>query len=205
MASHPPPNDSKRDRARETVRSGMRWVKQALQPPSSPRIVSRRSPSPAPPRDPSQIVTSRPISRPVLDVTGHVAQPSTEGNATILAGTYVSSPKSGACDQLKETRQAAWSRLEMALQALEKGSRAFPPLKSAVSELLACLDIIKVGDDSHSMVERYDQMNIQVAASNRRECQDLAADLTITVNTLEEYMDELKLEDRNGILARIAS
>ena len=41
----------------------------------------------------------------------------------------------------------AWRGLETALRVLEKSADAFPPLKSAVGGLVACLDVVQV---SHS-------------------------------------------------------
>ncbi len=38
----------------------------------------------------------------------------------------------------------AWKGLETALRLLEKSAGAFPPLKSAVSGLVACLDLTQV-------------------------------------------------------------
>ena len=39
---------------------------------------------------------------------------------------------------------AAWSGLETALRLLNKSADAFPPLKSAVGGLLACIDLAEV-------------------------------------------------------------
>jgi len=48
-------------------------------------------------------------------------------------------------DKLKKAWGVTWSGLETALRLLEKSADAFPPLKSAVGGLVACLDLTQVG------------------------------------------------------------
>ena len=47
---------------------------------------------------------------------------------------------------LVKAGSVAWKGLETALRLLEKSSGAFPPLKSAVGILVACLDLTEVND-----------------------------------------------------------
>jgi len=47
-------------------------------------------------------------------------------------------------DKIKKAWGVTWSTLEAALRLLEKSADAFPPLKSAVSGLVACLDLAQV-------------------------------------------------------------
>ena len=54
---------------------------------------------------------------------------------------FHTTPTSG----LVKARSVAWKGLETALRLLEKSADAFPPLKSAVGGLLACLDLFEVG------------------------------------------------------------
>jgi hypothetical protein len=53
-----------------------------------------------------------------------------------------------AASELSEVWNVARSGLEVALRALEKSADAFPPLKFAVSGLVACLDVIQASYDS---------------------------------------------------------
>jgi hypothetical protein len=55
-----------------------------------------------------------------------------------------SDPERNTSDKLKKAWGVAWSGLETALRFLEKSADAFPPLKSAVGGLVACLDLAQV-------------------------------------------------------------
>jgi hypothetical protein len=55
-------------------------------------------------------------------------------------------PTTSAFQNAKEVGSVAWTGLETALRVLKESSDVFPPLKSAVSGLLACLDILQVGN-----------------------------------------------------------
>jgi hypothetical protein len=48
-------------------------------------------------------------------------------------------------DKLKKALGVTWSGLQTALRLLERSADAFPPLKSAVGGLVACLDLAQVG------------------------------------------------------------
>jgi hypothetical protein len=56
-----------------------------------------------------------------------------------------SHPEPNTSDKLKKAWGVTWSGLETALRLLEKSADAFPPLKSAVGGLVACLDLAQVG------------------------------------------------------------
>ncbi|KAB5589183.1 hypothetical protein CTheo_7381 [Ceratobasidium theobromae] len=73
-------------------------------------------------------------------------------------------------DKAKETGHTAWATLESTLQLLERSSDAFPPLKSAVAELVGCLDII------------------QTAAGNSQDYTNLASQFADMAKTLNQYM-----------------
>ena len=53
-------------------------------------------------------------------------------------------PDNGASGKYKEGFSVAWHGLETVLRVLEKSADAFPPLKSAVGGLVACLDVVQV-------------------------------------------------------------
>ena len=55
-----------------------------------------------------------------------------------------SRPEPNTSDELKKAWGVTWSVLETALRLLAKSADAFPPLKSAVSGLVACLDLAQV-------------------------------------------------------------
>jgi hypothetical protein len=59
----------------------------------------------------------------------------------------VANPKHTALGKAKKAGKAAWTGLEGALNALHITSKVFPPLQSAVGEVIACLDIVQVGHD----------------------------------------------------------
>jgi len=53
-------------------------------------------------------------------------------------------PGTSLPEKYKEGLNIAWHGLETALRVLEKSADAFPPLKSAVGGLIACLDVVQV-------------------------------------------------------------
>ena len=53
-------------------------------------------------------------------------------------------PGNNYSDKLVKAGSVAWSGLDTGLRLLEKSADAFPPLKSAVAGLLACLDLFEV-------------------------------------------------------------
>ena len=56
-----------------------------------------------------------------------------------------SHPVPTTSDKLKKAWDVKWSALETALRLLAKSADVFPPLKSAVCGLVACLDLAQVG------------------------------------------------------------
>jgi hypothetical protein len=54
-------------------------------------------------------------------------------------------PELNTSDKLKKAWGVKWSALETALRLLAKSADVFPPLKSAVCALVACLDLAQVG------------------------------------------------------------
>ncbi|CAE7228049.1 unnamed protein product [Rhizoctonia solani] len=85
----------------------------------------------------------------------------------------------------KQSAISPWDQLTYSLRALENGIEWFPTLKSAVGEMVGCLDLV------------------QKAASNRRDYKELVLELRSMADTLNEYVDELGSEP-NGSIANIA-
>ncbi|KAB5595640.1 Vegetative incompatibility protein HET-E-1 [Ceratobasidium theobromae] len=182
MSSRPPPDDPPRKGVRSIIQGGFLRVKQALKPsrlsrsPSPANLSRPFSPSlPVPPNPPAAITpqgTQSPSSHPT-------PPPIAGANVTSSSPSTVSSPKPGKLD-------ITWSALEKALQVLEKNLGIFPPLKSAVGELVSCLDII------------------QGAAENSKDYELLAGELRAMAETLNEYVGELGSEGTGGSIARVA-
>ena len=76
-------------------------------------------------------------SQPQGDELSTSDQPSQPSSSTRPGNNY--------SDALVKARSVACYGLETALRLLEKSADAFPPLKSAVGGLLACLDLFEVG------------------------------------------------------------
>ncbi|CAE6513127.1 unnamed protein product [Rhizoctonia solani] len=81
---------------------------------------------------------------------------------------------------------AAWDRLISSLSAFESSAGLFPPLKSAVGELIGCLDAV------------------EAAASNRTDYEELTSELQSMADMLNQYAGELDSEFSNGSIANIA-
>jgi len=96
-----------------------------------------------------------------------------------------------------------WSALETALRLLEKSADAFPPLKSAVGGLVACLDLAQVGYGYGFTVLCLVKFPLQVVGENHEEYEKLATEFTNTANTLAPYVTKLIAEDVGDSVERI--
>ncbi|KAG8680545.1 hypothetical protein FRC11_002323, partial [Ceratobasidium sp. 423] len=126
-----------------------------LGPPSSPT-----SPSESPTHDPTTQFQP-----------GNIRQepaPAIPMNLVHLASSIQPVPKSAT------TQSDAWRAFGTALKTLEAGIGIFPPLKTAVSELLECT------------------MHIQVSEQNRQKYDQLASDLVDLVQTLQTHLPDSK-------------
>ena len=99
---------------------------------------------------------------PLLSVLPPVANPANKvGQTPVVVGNRsedailptsdpsskqsASDPERNTSDKLKKAWGVTWSGLETMLRLLEKSAEAFPPLKSALGGLVACLDLAQVG------------------------------------------------------------
>ncbi|KIM51846.1 hypothetical protein SCLCIDRAFT_12017 [Scleroderma citrinum Foug A] len=79
----------------------------------------------------------------------------------------------------------AWKGLETALRLLERSADAFPPLKSAIGGLVACLDLT------------------QAVVENGKEYENLANELKTMAETLAPYVSKLVESDAGDQIAHI--
>lgn len=114
------------------------------------------------------------------------------------------SPAAPSTGKLREARRVVWSGLEKALRLLEQSSDAFPPLRSAVGALVECLDIVQVSNGHPSLAANCNRCNLQAAATNDQDYEELTLELTTMASTLNRYMSELGSEDPSDSIARIA-
>ncbi|KAF8600573.1 hypothetical protein BDV93DRAFT_510761 [Ceratobasidium sp. AG-I] len=167
--------------------------------PTSPHLrdtsassVDLRPPPTTLPRSPSQLVVTQPASLVAPIVGARVTVPTSADANPALTVTKpgaqsapISEPSAG--DKLKKAGETAWVVLKLALDALEKSSDAFPPLKSAVAAFNACLSIV------------------ENAAANRDDYENIANELRTMVDTVGEYAKEFAEEDKNGSIRNIIS
>jgi len=81
--------------------------------------------------------TPHPSSQQSEDAILPTSDPSSKQSASVTGRN--------TSDKLKKAWRVTWSGLQTALRLLEKSANAFPPLQSAVSGLVACLDLAQVG------------------------------------------------------------
>ncbi|KAF4613911.1 hypothetical protein D9613_008174 [Agrocybe pediades] len=93
---------------------------------------------------------------------------------------------------LKDSAKTAWKALETALRVLEKSADVFPPLKSTVGGLIACLDLAKVLTNSAKNV-----------TGNQEEYVKLAKELEEMADTLRPHASQLAAADDGGSIALI--
>ncbi|KAK2464504.1 hypothetical protein APHAL10511_003483 [Amanita phalloides] len=100
-------------------------------------------------------------------------------------------PRSEECSTSQQSAlvkagSIAWKGLETALRLLERSADAFPPLKSAVSGLVACLDLT------------------QAVVENHKEYERLANELKTLAEMLAPYVSKLVESDARDQMAHIA-
>lgn len=164
MSEHRRSERSKSHAFRDTLGRSFSRVKNAItrsSRPSSPHpgglaalLVDMQSPSPMKSQTTDQINDVQPTSHQMQDVD--MQSPGSLVPTISPASTAVNTASSAitrpiAVDTLKEAGNTAWTSLETALRVLEKSMDAFPPLKSAVGELVTCLDVIQVSSRSRSV------------------------------------------------------
>lgn len=158
MSSPPPTQGSKRHRVHDAVQQNVRRVRRAFRPSPGPRSCSPLESSAAPPhtQSPSHI----PPEGPSLTISTHLTQRQTPGATQLIAGSstpsantsqvsatvtsHTTNPGPSTLKKLKNARKTAWAGLETALRALGRSADEFPPLRSAVDSLVACLDVVQV-------------------------------------------------------------
>jgi len=138
MASPPPPKDSKRSRLK---RFGKEVVQRVLKRPQDDDTPSNdRSSSPDLSVLPGASTAATPPSSPYLSALPETStvptRPSSPHPAAVLGPTTV--------DLLKEIAKVAGNGLETALRLLNESADACPPLKSATSGLVACINLAQV-------------------------------------------------------------
>lgn len=112
------------------------------------------SKSAIPPAVPNQSQDTALLS-PRSTASLHSSALDTANQAAVMPGTFEKAdrPRSEECStSLRPSQQSAfvkagsvaWKGLETALRLLERSADAFPPLKSAVGGLVACLDLTQV-------------------------------------------------------------
>ncbi|CAE6433698.1 unnamed protein product, partial [Rhizoctonia solani] len=190
MSSQDPP-DKQKPGFRKTVKSGAKRLMGAFRLPSSSRSQSGQT---------GHLTTTlsigsraQSISRPSTPALNFGPIP-TESDRQLI--TLPPGPSSQTQDSTipevhialkeKDYKSVIWDRLTSSLRALEAGVELFPPLKSAISALVRCLDII------------------QVAASNRTDYEELVGELQSMIDILNQYAGELDWEPNNGSVANIA-
>jgi hypothetical protein len=159
MASRPPPDDPEQHRASKKPRSTYNRLRHtssraSSQHPRNSRAssagVQSRAPSPAPSGTLSQTAGAQSIPCQTPNPVRPSAGPSTPGANPVgetANVTPATNPKPNTLGKAKKAGKAAWTGLEGALNALHITSKVFPPLQSAVGEVIACLDIVQVRQD----------------------------------------------------------
>ncbi|CAE7231665.1 unnamed protein product [Rhizoctonia solani] len=183
------------------MRSGAKWLKDAVKRPASPL-----PPSGNPERVEASYVRARDLSgapnavsllppglppstelEPMIVASGRSTQALGPTSQVFGRSTQISIPdaETFSNNKHKGPENAAWSRLTKSLRALETSVELFPPLKSAVGAFIGCLDIV------------------QKAAQNREDYIMLADELQSMASTLIQYTGELELEPSNGSIANM--
>ncbi|KAG8688441.1 hypothetical protein FRC11_005438 [Ceratobasidium sp. 423] len=185
MASQPP---SKNPEKRGLHKTFLRWIKDPLKPSSNSRSLSPRSGPLTAPGLTSQLVShSQPTGSASIpeqlpsESDGRTASPSPVPSATERGG--VSTVTIGPP---REQENVVRNRLSASLGLLQGATEIFSPLRSAVSALIECSDIV------------------QGAATNSEDYELLAEEFEVLANMLNQHAGKLGWETNNGSIANIA-
>jgi hypothetical protein len=140
-------------------------IQGAFQPKSHPPSPPSRTPDPTEGNNSPSPRTSfnpnppaiAPIPAQLRGLTGEPKAPSTSDAGLALSTVATASLATPATSSNKpsEAWSVARSGLEATLRVLEKTADAFPPLKSAVGGLVACLDVIQASYNCRYTTEDY--------------------------------------------------
>jgi hypothetical protein len=149
MEPSPAPKQSKRHRFLNRIQGVFQSVPH---PPSAPSrstpdlTQGNDSPSPRPPPSPD-LLAIVPAQAQIRGPAGEWKVPSTSNFGPALSTATTASLAIPAASATANKPNEAWSvarsGLEATLRVLERSADAFPPLKSAIGGLVACLDIIQ--------------------------------------------------------------
>jgi len=146
------PISGKNSRIQKSFRRGFNRVRDAILPNSHPHSPAETSTANIP-NDDSILSIPHPSALLGTDSADKAGEtPDVEGNCsqdTIFATSrppfqQISYPETSTSHKIKMTWDVTTSGLMTALRLLEKSADAFPPLKSAVVGLVACLDLAQV-------------------------------------------------------------
>ncbi|KAF4613718.1 hypothetical protein D9613_007954 [Agrocybe pediades] len=108
---------------------------------------------------------------------------------------------------LEDSGKPAWKAMEAALRLLEKSADAFPPLKSAIGGLVACLDLAKnvIGNQEEyvKLTEEFKEMADTLApwASKLVEA-DAGGSIALILKSIEEELAVIKCQLERGKFKR---
>ena len=135
MESSPASKPSKIRRLGKSIRNHARQARDAILP--SSQALSLRSSSPHPSSTAEESQQPPVVSSSGLQGPGNVTSEPSSQHAVAASGTSLPA-------KYMEGLNVAWHGLQTALRVLEKSADVFPPLKSVVGGLVACLDIVQV-------------------------------------------------------------
>jgi hypothetical protein len=127
-----------------------RWIQGVFQRKSRPLSPSGSTPagdnslSPRPFPSPNQPN----IASPPAQTRGPIGESNVSSMSNVASLATPAAPTGTADKKLRKVWGVARSGLDTALRVLEKSADGFPPLKSVVSGLVACLDVIQASCDS---------------------------------------------------------
>ncbi|KAJ1302554.1 hypothetical protein OPQ81_002871 [Rhizoctonia solani] len=191
MSAQHPPDGRDKPGLRQTIRSRVKSVKNAVTGSANSHQPSAQPEHLTPPSLGSRFLslfnrsnTALINAPPPTESDRQAATPSPRPEPTIQAAALKS--EDNTITGHKGSGSIAWSRLASSLHAFESTVESFPPLKSAVAGLVGCLD------------------TIQAAAANRTDCDKLASEFQSLADMLNHYAGELDSDSSNGSIANIA-
>ncbi|KAF4616604.1 hypothetical protein D9613_008517 [Agrocybe pediades] len=111
-------------------------------------------------------------------------------------------------NSLKDYGATVWKATEMALRLLEKNADGFPPLKTAVTALVTCLDVVK---DVKGNQEEYKKLALQFKGMARTlapyastlAASDDGGNITLILTSITQELAEIEHQQKRGKFKRV--
>ncbi|KAF4609673.1 hypothetical protein D9613_012022 [Agrocybe pediades] len=150
--------------------------------------------------------TGKPKNK-LSSILGRYLRPGSSRTPSCSASSNPSTAHQVMHQHREDSVETAWKSTEVALRVLEKSADAFPPLKSAVAGLVACLDLAKNVTGNQEEYIKLAEEFIQMDGNLKPYASQLAAAggggiIAVTLESIDEELGKIKRQLARGKFKR---